>query len=473
MGAILPCERDALACRRSIEGTEKAAMNVVSDRPAGVVAEETKRRWRIVVALLMVVVGLAHFNRIAMAVAGAAQIIPFGGISAAQMGQVYSAFLLFYTLAMLPAGWLIDRFGARATLATLCFGSALGIGATSAVGLFCSTPSSVWVGLIVVRSMMGTVNAPLHPAAARMVFAHVPAGKRSLANGLVTFAALLGISATFYGFGTLADAFDWPTAFLITGALTLAVTLIWVTSTRGLKNVALPRSDSPVAVSDRPEESTRLSLGQVFRNRGVLCLTVSYAALGYFQYLFFYWIEYYLNKIQHAGPDVARWYTTGITLAMGVGMVLGGWLADRAARRFSGRLGRSLVPVLGMIGSGLLFEAGLLTRDFSSMATFFMLSAALLGTAEGSFWTTIVELGVPHGGFAAGLMNTGGNLGGLLSPIATPVLSSFFAERYGDSLGWRLSLAIAGAVSVVGALLWAGVGERKRSDFETRQPEAV
>ncbi len=73
------------------------------------------------------------------------------------------------------------------------------------------------MGLIAVRSLMGLVNAPLHPAAARMVFAHVPTKAKSLANGLVTFAACAGISATYYGFGALIDRLSWPSAFFVTG----------------------------------------------------------------------------------------------------------------------------------------------------------------------------------------------------------------------------------------------------------------
>ena len=30
-------------------------------------------------------------------------------------------------------------------------------------------------------------------------------------------------------------------------------------------------------------------------------MALSYSAYGYFQYLFFYWIEYYLEQIQHRG----------------------------------------------------------------------------------------------------------------------------------------------------------------------------
>ena len=59
------------------------------------------------VSLLMLVVAVGHFNRVGMSVAGA-RIIKENGIDETSMGMVYSAFLLFYTLAMLPGGWFID-----------------------------------------------------------------------------------------------------------------------------------------------------------------------------------------------------------------------------------------------------------------------------------------------------------------------------------------------------------------------------
>jgi MFS transporter, ACS family, D-galactonate transporter len=419
--------------------------------------------WRLVV-LLMLVVAMGHFNRIAISVAGAERIIRENDIDEIRMGQVYSAFLLFYTLAMVPTGWLIDRFGARATLIVFCFGSAVFVAGTSGVGLFSQTGISLWLGLLAVRSMMGLVNAPLHPAAARMVFAHVPAQGKSLANGWVTFAACAGISATYYGFGALIDRFSWPSAFLVTGWITLAVTLIWTWGTRNL-----PANVESMPSAAASQNGTVISLSalsqdrpwSILQRRAVICLTLSYAALGYFQYLFFYWIQYYIGTVQGLGPDVSRRYSTWITLTMGVGMVGGGWLADRVSASDGGLARRRLVPLLGMIASGLIFEIGVVSGDSHVMVAAFVASAGLLGMCEAAFWTTIVEFGSPRGGLAAGLMNMGGNAGGLLAPLLTPMLSARFAEAFGKSVGWRASLGVAGAISVVGALLWFGVKSRE------------
>jgi ACS family D-galactonate transporter-like MFS transporter len=440
-------------------------------------SERPTRPWWPIVGLLMLVVATGQFNRVAISVAGAEHIIREAAFSETRMGWVYSAFLFFYTLAMVPAGWLIDRVGARATLIIFCFGSAIFVAGTSAVGLFSPTAIVLLVGLLAVRSLMGIVNAPLHPAAARMVYAHVPLRAKSFANGLVTFSACLGISATYYGFGLLAGRFGWPTAFLVTGWLTLAVGLVWLWGTRSTENesqrasAALPGADlSKAGLSETA--STDQSVWHVLLHRGVICLTLSYAALGYFQYLFFYWIQYYIGTVEHLGDDKSRLYSTGIMLTMGLGMIFGGWLADRIPPHPSGRSRRGLVSAWGMVASGVVFELGLLGSDSGVMVTAFTISAALLGMCEGAFWTTAVELGRSRGGLAAGMMNMGGNAGGFLSPIATPMLGEYFGRHLGTAVGWRASLAVAGAISVVGALLWFGVhsGPQESSTEETRNP---
>ena len=43
-------------------------------------------------------------------------------------------------------------------------------------------------------------------------------------------------------------------------------------------------------------------------------------------------------------------------------------------------------------------------------------------------------------------MNTGGNLGGLISPVLTPAMA--------QHIGWPGSIAIACAISGIGGLVW-------------------
>jgi len=415
------------------------------------------------VFLLLLVVACAHFNRVGITVAGTERIIPEYGIDPAKMGLVYSAFLAIYTLAMLPGGLLIDRFGARRALLGLGFSSTVFVALTGGVGFVFHKASAVWLGLMVVRSLLGLVNAPLHPGAAHLVFEQVPPESKSTANGLVTAAACVGIAATYLVMGKLIDLFDWPIAFLISSGMTLVVALAWTAGTGSA------RAPEKLAVSRPPLDLSGLRF--VLRRRSVICITLSYAAYGYFQYMFFYWITYYFETIRHENASVSRWYSTVITLAMGVGMISGGWLTDRVPRSFSPWARRAFVPVLGMFASGGVFELGILGKTPQTTFAAFAVSAALLGACEAAFWTTAVELGGSFGGSAAGMLNTGGNAGGALSPYLTPLLSGFFAQQHGADWGWRLGLAVAGAIVAVGGALWWGVDPARDAHATPPDPE--
>ena len=69
-----------------------------------------------------------------MASAGDERIMKQFGISAEQMGVVYSAFLIIYTIFMIPGGLFIDRFGPRVALTVMGVGTAMFCAFTGMVG---------------------------------------------------------------------------------------------------------------------------------------------------------------------------------------------------------------------------------------------------------------------------------------------------------------------------------------------------
>src|SRR5207248_7872523 len=81
----------------------------------------TNVRWLIVI-LLMGLAFLAHFNRVSISVAGKTHFIGPDRLSEKEMGLVYSAFLLVYTIGMLPGGYFIDRVGPRRAMAVMGVG---------------------------------------------------------------------------------------------------------------------------------------------------------------------------------------------------------------------------------------------------------------------------------------------------------------------------------------------------------------
>src|SRR5439155_5252994 len=153
-------------------------------------AQPTPVRWRILV-LLMALCFISHFNRASMTSAGDERIMKQFGISTEQMGVVYSAFLLIYTVFMIPGGCFIDRFGPRVALAAMGIGTAVFCAFTGMIGWVFIAAGQIWLSLLIVRSLMGLLTTPLHPASARAASNWFPERQRALANGLITGAALL------------------------------------------------------------------------------------------------------------------------------------------------------------------------------------------------------------------------------------------------------------------------------------------
>src|SRR5260221_7569433 len=91
------------------------------------------QRW-LMLAFLMALCFISHFNRASITSAGDERMMAQFGISPERMGVVYSAFLFVYTLFMIPGGWLIDRRGPSVALAIMGIGSAIFCGFTGLVG---------------------------------------------------------------------------------------------------------------------------------------------------------------------------------------------------------------------------------------------------------------------------------------------------------------------------------------------------
>jgi len=434
----------------------------------------SRNRW-LVIALLMGYAAIGHFNRVGISVAGDEMFIPLLKIPETRMGWVYTAFLILYTIGMLPGGWLIDRIGSARALAL--FGVTMGsfVILTGALGWLTTNPSGLFVGLLVIRGLAGICNAPLHPGAANVVSEIMPPGRRATANGMVTAGALIGIACCYPAFGWLMDTLSWQWAFVAGGSMLFAYGVLWHLVATPLLKPPAELSESRDLELQAPAREARVTLRTLMSNNTLWLLTLSYAAYGYFQYLFFYWLGYYFKEILEIPPVQARWATTWIMLTMGVGMAVGGRLTDVAGNWLGTVRGRRTIVITGM-GLGAVFglagvnstfivsrlaALGIEAEAFVCISVCLALSMAAVGMCEGVFWTTATDIGGRSGGLAGAFMNTGGNIGGLISPVLTPIV----AERF----GWPIAIGLACAISAVGGLTWLLITPPTTDSTDTRE----
>src|SRR6185295_14451798 len=105
---------------------------------------------------------------------------------------------------------------------------------------------------------------------------------------------------------------------------------------------------------------------------------------------------------------------------------LGGWATDRLTRVAGINIGRAAI---GGTGMGLAALAILLGSEIENpflAIGLLSLGAGFLYFSSSAYWSSTVDLSKRHAGVLSGLMNTGANLGGSLSPTLTPWLAEHF-----------------------------------------------
>src|SRR6516164_9125861 len=130
------------------------------------VARRTRVRY-LILSLIFIITTLNYADRATLSVTGSAIRAEFG-LDAIHMGYIFSAFSWAYVLAQVPAGWVLDRFGARRVYAGSIFLWSLFTLLQSSIGLLGSAGAAI-AGLFALRFAMGAAEAPAFPANAKVV----------------------------------------------------------------------------------------------------------------------------------------------------------------------------------------------------------------------------------------------------------------------------------------------------------------
>jgi MFS family permease len=421
---------------------------------------------RRVVGLLILISFTNYFNRITMPVAGE-RIMREYAIDEIRMGFVYSAMLWVYTAFMIPGGWLADRLGGWRILIVMGLGTAAATGLTGLAGHPVLPVVMVWPALLTARGMMGLFTAPVYPAAGRIVTHWVPFSRRALVNGLVTGAGMVGIALAHPLFGGLIAALDWRRAFGVTAAGTALLTGVWAWLGRD-DPAARVVTAGPAAIALRPGWGRALA-GR--RSLWLLCL--SYATVGYVEYLVFYWSGHYFKEVLGFSEGEGRLAAMLPPLLMAVTMPLGGALADRLMGPMGYRWARATVGLGGMVVCAVLVCAGTWVSGTAAIVACFALALGAIGLSEGAAWATAIDLGGSWGATSAAIVNTGGNLGGSLAPVVTPWIGAMLTPWVGRALGWAWGVRLGGLLCLLGGLLWIGIDAAERAAHEAGKPESL
>ncbi|MBI2686447.1 MAG: MFS transporter [Acidobacteria bacterium] len=391
-------------------------------------------------ALMLAFSLVNYFDRTILSVAAPGMMKEFD-LTPTGMGVVFSAFQISYTALMTPGGRWSDRFGPRNMLAVVGIGAGL---LTALMPLGAIPGLGIWIGvipaLVIVRLGFGAFTAPLYPATGRMNANWIPSGHRTRLQGLVNSGAGFGGAVSPILFSAMIARYGWRTSFVFAGAASIALGLVWFFTVR----------DRPFAVSP-----TQPEWGPLLRDRNMQWLIIGFAAVDYFEYIFFYWLFYYLGEVRKLSPDDTAFYTTIPFLAWVVMMPAGGLLTDLLIKRYGTKKGMRAVAMSCMTLSVLCLVAALRAPDGNTNTLVALLSLAFgfCAIADVVYWSAVISISGTQVGAACGLMNTGGNLGGGIAPVLTPMIASAY--------GWSAGLYFGAVIALIGLFAWLFINPQK------------
>lgn len=389
------------------------------------------------VVLLVITASVGYICRTAITVV-APGIMETFRLSQAQMGTVFSAFLVGYTAFQVPSGWLSDHISARTLFATVAAAWAMLTFATGAVGWHGFATSLT--ALLVIRALFGISAAPTYPASARTIAVIVPARLQGSANGAVLASIGIGSAVTPLLLGAIVVRSGWRTALATSAAMAAVVSVAWLFSSN-----SAPRSTRASQSSDWRQ----------LNQRSYWYLFASYFLQGYVGYIFVFWFYLYLVQVRHFEVLQASVLTAMPWLFTLVAIPGGGALSDALVKRWGATWGRRSLPAIALVLGALFLVVGARTGSAPLAVASLTACTVLVLCTEGPFWATMNQICGEHSGAGGGVMNFGSNLGGMISPALTPWL----AER----IGWGAALSLTAGLAAIAGVLWLGVTIRERA----------
>ncbi len=371
------------------------------------------------------------------------------GLSQVAMGKIFSAFLLGYALFQIPSGALAERWGARRVLTIAAWFWVIFTVLQSIVGwgVFQATAAASVILFMVIRFILGITASPAYPGAAQGVSKWVLPQQQGRANGIVIASIGLGSAIAPPLVSNVMVHWGWRPALVVSALPALIIALIWL-RIREPKRIYEEKKASETSEALTAAEGSNVKNGTgKLKSPAFILLTISYTLQGYVGYIFVSWFYLYLVQERHFGLLSGAWMSSLPWVLSIISIPLGGYISDRLVAGKPGEVrGRRIIPIFGMVGSGILISIGAHTGNAVMAALSLAFATALILSVEGPFWTMMMRIAGERSGTAGGIMNMGSNIGGLISPALTPLIASW--------IGWENALHVAAVIAVAGGLLW-------------------
>jgi ACS family glucarate transporter-like MFS transporter len=413
-------------------------------------------RWRIF-SFLFGFGFMAYLQQKSITVA-AERMMPELGLTQLQIGWLEQAFVLGYAIFQMPGGIFGQRLGARRTFVIIGLTAFLATIATPlAPALWSGT--ALFAALLCAQVLLGCSQGAIFPVSAGVFEAWFPPLRWSFVQGLQTMGLALGAALAPPLIASLMATLGWRPALLLSSLPALALIALWAwygRNTPGEHPAMTARELAEIGTHHGAQDgggaAAALSLKRLLRlvgNRSVLLLAISYMCMNYTFYLLSNWVFLYLVQERRFSLLESGWLAAAPPLAAALGAGIGGLATGSLCRRFGDRWGFRLLPMMALPAAAVLL---LLAVDATNPYLAVVALATCFGCVElteGAFWGAGMTVGRGDTMAVCGFMNTGGNLGGIIS---IPIVAYFSGQHL-----WFTAFLIGAGFALVAAVAWLGI----------------
>jgi len=377
------------------------------------------------------------------------------GLSDSALGMLTGfAFALFYATLGIPIARFADRSNRRNLIAwALAIWSAM----TAVSGL----AQNFW-HLLLARIGVGVGEAGCSPPAHSMLADYFPTENRATALGIYSLGIPFGILFGFIAGGWLNEFFGWRVAFFIVGVPGLLLAILVRFTLR-----EPPRGMAEGRVADEEQPTIMETFRFLWSKRSFRHMAVGGGLTAFVGYGVITWVPSFLIRSYGMNTgDVGTYLGLILGIPGGIGIALGGYLADRYGARDT-RWYLWIVSVALIASTPLFFGVYLSNTAFASLM--FLILPILLGNfyQATTFSQTQGLVSLRMRSVAAAVLLFILNMIGLgAGPQAVGILSDILQPSYGgESL--RYALLMLSTVQIWAAYHYYQAGKSLKDDLVT------
>lgn len=370
-----------------------------------------KKRW-LVLGVSWIVFFVAFLDRVNLSVAMPLISKEFS-LSPEQVGYLFSAFFISYTVFQIPGGYLSDKVGPKKVLlVALVWWSIM----TMATGV-----ARTFSQFFIVRVLFGIGEGLQPPCAFKLNSNWFPNQERATANAIFTSACSFGPAIAPSIAVAIIGLWGWHALFYIFGALGFVIMplLYFFVKNSPEEDPDISKEELEYIKSGQTEivtqttDSEEVGLMSVLKNRNIVLLALTYFGFMCAFFGLLSWLPSYLVKAR--GFELVKMgIFSGLPfLALGIAQPFDGWLSDKV---FKGKR-KIQAMVVNLAAGPVLYGVVVAPTETVAMALL-VCTGFLVGMAFGPLWAMPMEsVKRSYVGMATGVMNAGGSIGGILSPI--------------------------------------------------------